>query len=117
MKLNTQRNFGVRMSAAPGNFAQNKNITIYTTTHMHTSNVIIQLYMQKNVHTSLSQLKNILHQVGSLYPLVKSESSRFKHRLKISIAMYMWDVIYHHQRNILFLLSAHDFKDSNQIFF
>ena len=53
-------------------------VSQYTHLHTHASHIILHFYIQQHFHTILSWFKNIFHQVRSLYPLVKSETSQFK---------------------------------------
>ena len=64
------KKFPCHLFSCTRNYCTRENITIYTTTHMHTSHIIIHLYIWKNICTGLSRLKNRLHQVLSPSPLV-----------------------------------------------
>ena len=83
------------LSPATYNIAWYKPVTIYTTAPMHVSHVIIHFYIQQHLFIRLSQFKNIFHQVGSYFHLVKKkkETCWFKHNLQVTMSAYTLDVI------------------------
>ena len=66
------------LSLAPENVLQKETATIYTPTYMYTLYGTVHFNIWQHFHTSLDWFKNKSHQVGSLYPLVKSKSNQLK---------------------------------------
>ena len=86
------------------NIVRDRNVTICTTTHTHTSHVTVNFYIGKKICTSLSRLRDRFHQSGSLPPWVKMETSRFKNKFQFYLAVHTLGVLSCHQRNLLFIL-------------
>ena len=83
---------------------------------MHVSHVIINFYIQQHLFIRLSQFKNIFHQVGSYFHLVKKKEyvdSNITYKLLCLHTRWMWS---RHQRNILFLLIYWDLENSIEYF-
>ena len=61
-------------------------------------------------------IKNRFHQFVSFYPLVQSETSKFKHKFQVNMDTYTLDMIPLHQMDILILNFAHDPSTSSEYF-